>query len=61
MMGKGCETTFWGDGHVLALDTTVGYVSVISCQNSLNYTLKMCNCTECKLYNKSYCTTSQNL
>lgn len=35
-MGKGCEGTFWGDENVQNLDTNVGYMGVIFCQNSLN-------------------------
>lgn len=46
MMGKGCEGAFWGNEKVLSLDMTVGYMGVIFCQNALNCTLKICNCTE---------------
>lgn len=52
IMGKGHEGTFWGNESVLNLDMTVGYMGVLFCQNSLNCTLKTCNCTECKLGKK---------
>lgn len=47
--------------NVLNLDKTVGYTGVILCQNSLSCKLKICTNTECKLYNESYCETSQDL
>lgn len=40
--------TFWDNENVLNLDTTVGYMSVIFCQNALKRTLKICNYSECK-------------
>lgn len=42
MTGMGHEGAFKGDGEILYLKLSGGFVAVYVCKNSLNCTLKIC-------------------